>query len=1138
MRQSTRLLLAITSLLLMISGITSWYLGRGIEQRIHGVVSTQQLALAAQTAAELDRMVQDRQRIISSIGRDMARVRQNGHAPDLSVLGRNSLMSAHFPLGVYLTDPHGNIQFQNSEQPTLAAEAPFRAAIAATLTSGRGHLSPPYLPEARTLSDVPRIVFAYPIKDAEGKIIHVLAGLISTLASDFIGVIRQLKVGDSGYAYLFTAERFLMVHRDSERLVKQDIGPGANAMIDRAIGGFEGADTAVNSRGVPMLVGVKRMESTGWFLAINYPLAEAYAPAAAVRDYVLAVMLAAALLTIAIVGYLLRKSTKPLLDLTEQISTSAGTSADLVHVQLPPLPLASTAGALAHAYNRLIDRVHGEQAQQLEARRQLEEKEAFLRLVTDTLGEGVYVRNAQGAITFVNHQASQMLGYAAQEMIGQDSHALFHSHYPDGRVYPRSACAADVAAASGKPHVLEDFFWCRDGRLMQVSLNIAPILKGDRLTGSVISFRDITEQQRIKKALKDSEERQNRIIELTSDWVWEVDARGVYTYASERVVDLLGYTPREIIGKSQFALMPEPEAKRLRQPFIDIGAGQQAFAFLERISLHKQGHEVALETSGTPMFDEDGLYKGYRGIDRNISERKRAEQALIAARDEADASARVKSEFLANMSHEIRTPMNGIMGMTELVLATKLKPEQREHLELVYASAESLLTVINDILDFSKIEAGKLELELTSFNLRHMLSDALRPLALRATQKGLELTLQLDDHIPRDLVGDPARLRQVILNLVSNAIKFTATGSVSIRLVLEQASATTALLRFAVSDTGIGIPAHKHSAIFEAFVQSDSAINRTYGGTGLGLSICKTLVQLMDGRIWVESEEGKGSTFYFDARLNRKSTLLATVEPDHTVSLLPSTNAALTILLAEDNPVNQQFAISILSRAGHRVTLARNGQEAVDLALALTFDIILMDIQMPVMDGFTATLLMRKEGVTTPVVALTAHAMKGFQEQCLACGMNDYLAKPVQGSALLNKVHELCGAHPIPPIQALAPVTPSGVIIDIDEALRLTDGDFDMLRTMAGMVAAQVEEDLPTLRQCMARQDGAQLAQAAHRLKGSLATVGARAAHAACLELEELAKQHNSPLYAAGMAQLEWELARVHPELHLLALQQ
>jgi signal transduction histidine kinase/CheY-like chemotaxis protein len=414
---------------------------------------------------------------------------------------------------------------------------------------------------------------------------------------------------------------------------------------------------------------------------------------------------------------------------------------------------------------------------------------------------------------------------------------------------------------------------------------------------------------------------------------------------------------------------------------------------------------------------------------------------LVAAKDKAEEGARLKGEFVANMSHEIRTPLNGVLGMTDLALETHLDVIQKEYLETIKTSAETLMAVINDVLDFSKIEAGKMDVECISFSPHSVMAAAARTLAFKAKEKGIALRWNASRDLPPMVLGDPLRLKQVLLNIIGNAVKFTSTGEVRLDASVEKdASAQGAAaskrvpetlpprplcagllesfesgnIVFSITDTGIGIPQSKISAIFEPFRQADGSDTRQFGGTGLGLSICSKLVELMGGEIGVESEAGKGSRFWFTVPL-RISPILA--EPAVRKSTtVPLRSIPLHVLLAEDNLVNQRVATRMLEKMGHRVTVASNGAEVIDLWRQETIDVILMDVQMPVMSGFDATARIREReragGRRTPIIALTAHAVKGDRERCLTAGMDDYITKPVKFELLAAALNRSV-AHPV-----------------------------------------------------------------------------------------------------------------------------
>jgi PAS domain S-box-containing protein len=450
----------------------------------------------------------------------------------------------------------------------------------------------------------------------------------------------------------------------------------------------------------------------------------------------------------------------------------------------------------------------------------------------------------------------------------------------------------------------------------------------------------------------------------------------------------------------------------------------------------RDGRVVWFQCEAKMVRRKDGRPWFIHGVGFDVTEIKVAQQSLETLLEASQAAVRTRNEFLANMSHEIRTPINGIMGMTLLALQTELNAEQTAYLQTVSGSADSLLEIVNDILDFSKIEAHKLELEIVEFDPRQCIRETMRQLEVRAREKGLEITSHMASGLPERIAGDPRRLRQVLMQVVGNAIKFTEAGEIALRVeaVLrveeEAAPADQVRLHFQVKDTGIGISHEKQKTVFAAFHQADSSSTRKYGGTGLGLAIASRLVQLMGGRLSVESDLGVGSTFHFTLGFGVAAAPAKVPEAGAAAQAQAATDAVvprgLRILLAEDNPVNRKVAVGLLQKRGHRVHTAENGLETLLALETGEFDVVLMDIQMPEMDGLQTTVAIREmeraSGAHLPIIAMTAHAMKGDREICLAAGMDAYITKPIMPKELFAMLQEVV------PIPAEGPAASSGLL--------------------------------------------------------------------------------------------------------------
>jgi PAS domain S-box-containing protein len=764
----------------------------------------------------------------------------------------------------------------------------------------------------------------------------------------------------------------------------------------------------------------------------------------------------------------------------------------------------------------------------------------------------------------------------------------------------------------------------------------------------VFNHRHRTARERAEAARQASEQRTRLIIDTAYDPFIAMAADGRITEWNRQAEAVFGWKREDAVGRPLAETIIPPHLRNAHTRglahFLATGEGPVLNRRIEMTALHRDDHEVPVELTIVPVRIGETLMMS--SFVRDITERKRGEAALTRAKEEAEAANRAKSDFLANMSHEIRTPMNGIIGMTELALDANIDPDVREYLGMVKSSADALLDIINDILDFSKIEAGKLDLDVRDFDLRAVLADTLRPLAMRAQKKGLELAFRVHPDVPVSLVGDPGRLRQIIVNLVGNAIKFTERGDVTVEVDPDRSE--TGLehdafrLHVVVRDTGIGVPVDRQRSIFNSFEQADGSTHRKYGGTGLGLAISERLVALMNGRIWVESREGEGSQFHFtldlrigstavvvdappaelhdrtvlvidDNAVNRRileemllawgmrptlaeSATIALAElkravqtgtpfavalvdahmpgmdgfelleqmradptlgvtavmmltsdrkPGHVArcralaaadylvkpiaraelfasiglalgaqrvtapqaeTVVPASHVRpLRVLLAEDNVINQHYAVRLLEKRGHTVLVAADGKQALEALARETFDCVLMDVQMPELDGLETTAVIRARETETGrhqrIIAMTANAMQGDRERCMAAGMDGYIAKPIRPDALIDALereeHEAWAAD----------VPPESPVLDTAELLERTAADAELVREMVRLFRATYPGLLSELRGALEDGDETLLARTAHNLRGSIGILAAPAALRAAERLESLGRR-------------------------------
>ncbi len=746
-------------------------------------------------------------------------------------------------------------------------------------------------------------------------------------------------------------------------------------------------------------------------------------------------------------------------------------------------------------------------------------------------------------------------------------------------------------------------------------------------------------------------------IENVQDVICSIDASGYFVKVSRASLTVFGYSPEELVDRPYFDLVIPEDIERTTAWMRSVITGEEVGEF-ENCCKHKDGSVRNIMWFGYWSIQEKLLFC----VAHDFTARRQAELQLQRAKDAAEAASLLKSEFLANMSHEIRTPMGGIIGMTNLLLETPLNEEQKEYMSAVGACADALLTVINDILDISKIEAGKLELTKCEFDLDDNIADVMNVFAVKANEKGLELTTVIKADVPSLLIGDNVRLRQILVNLVGNAIKFTESGDITLEVSMDTANTNDVCLHFTITDTGVGIEPDKQSSIFDAFTQAEGSADRQYGGTGLGLTISSRLVEMMGGQIWLESQPGAGSKFHFNAHFginplreylallpipselkglrvlvaannvkqrnficeilngwnacptaannpadaamllrhaeetnepfqlalidinlnhhnngNLQDSLLSYSElqqlpvilltapgirhritrpadqgkvtyarkPIHRPQLLSAIVSALgvtptfveeqqpvaaqsaefrrslNVLLGEDNIINQKLILHFLNKWGHKVTCAQTGLQVLECVQKETFDIILMDIQMPEMDGLAATKSIRKlpAGKDIPIAAITAHAMVGDRERCLNAGMNGYITKPIEAQKLFEE------------IATLVPGCVKGQLIDLNMALSRVDDDEHLLKELATLFLGEIPKLLKRLGEAVDAGDSKELEFAAHRIKGSVQHFSADEVVATALKLENLGREGDMHSAQELYKELQQQLDEIRPVL-------
>lgn len=749
-------------------------------------------------------------------------------------------------------------------------------------------------------------------------------------------------------------------------------------------------------------------------------------------------------------------------------------------------------------------------------RRQAEEalrlSEERFRAIADYTYDWESWFGADGRLMWVNPAVKRVTGYAQEECMSMPDYPLPMVHSEDREIV---ASYLRYAMEGGTGNDREFALVRRGGDIIHVAMSWQPIFDSSgAFQGVRASIRDVTERKRAEKALRESETKFRMLHEQASEGIVLMDADARILDANPRALELLEYGAEDIRKiRYQDLIHPEEiEVAPIRLPSVLAGETVR----IERQLRKKSGDYIPFDVSARLIGDNV-----VQLMLRDMTERKRIEEELRHSRDIAEEANRAKGDFVARVSHEIRNPLSGILGMTDLVMKTSLADDQREYLGMIRDAAGSLLTIINDLLDFSKIEAGKLDLRPVDFDIHETLSRIMKGFSVRAESKGIELKMRIAANVPALINGDPLRLTQVVRNFLDNAMKFTDAGGVSLDVKRIERPGEAVKLLFQIRDTGSGIAGEDLPKLFQSFSQVGHSYKKRRQGTGLGLSISKQLVEMMNGTVWVESKVGKGTTFYFTAgfRPSDRTALPVSGEKSEEAARVFSVSRKLKILLAEDNVVNRTFLSHFIHDAGHEVVTVVNGLEVLEKLEQERFDVVVMDVQMPEMDGVEATKRIRRSHASrldpdVPIIALTAYAMKEDKERFLAAGMNACVTKPVNMDELFKMIRKAAGerasgeAQPAAPEESSPEAMESEEVLDVSSLNARFKGKEALLETLVGDFLVSVEEGMEKLCGAFADENLEEAASIAHSLVNAAIPIGSRLMVARGRDLEHAARNY------------------------------
>ncbi len=720
------------------------------------------------------------------------------------------------------------------------------------------------------------------------------------------------------------------------------------------------------------------------------------------------------------------------------------------------------------------------------------DKEKKYREFIENSSDIIYTTDEDGYFTYINEAGIKISGYEKNELIGQKFLFLIpQEHHTTVEDFYSLQLSQEK-----KSSYFEFPIQNKSGSTLWIG-QTADFIKSGSGSFEIRAYgRDITEKKQLEEYINRSEEKYRNIIENLELGLLEVNTEDEIINVYPKFTQLTGYSKEELIGKkAKEVLLPDEYYDEMSH---NEKEREKGVASVYETQIKCKNNELKwVIISGAPYYDKSNKIVGSLGIHLDITDRKKMETDLLLAKEQAEKSIQTQELFMANMSHEIRTPMNAIIGMNDLLINSDLSNRQLNYAKTIKSSAESLLVIINDVLDFSKIEAGKLELDPTPTSIKEVLEKCINIVSYKAEEKGLPVSLKFDNEIHHLHLVDGIRLNQIVLNLLSNAIKFTDKVSITILCELISSFENVQNIKFSVKDTGVGLSQESIKKVFESFVQAEGSTTRNYGGTGLGLSISKSLVAQMNSELKVESALNKGSIFHFTLSLKKTKLTerLLLKEEIEDVNL-----DGLTVLLVDDNKVNRFMALTFLEQKGCIISEAENGKEAIELISTNQFDIILMDVRMPVMDGFQATKIIRDElNLFTPIVALTANALKGDSDKCLAAGMNDYLSKPFTKEQLFHKMNYVVKNN-----FSRRKNNKTTSLLDITLLENATMGNAAFQSEMISLLIEELPKDIAKMESAISEEDIQVLALAAHKIKPSINYVAIKPLRDKVREIESL----------------------------------